>query len=256
MIEHLSYSSINTFLTCGEHWRRKYRAGERTPSTPALVFGSAVHSTIEEHIRLATNAPKLTDIWPGMWAAKLAADEGNIDWGADNPAEHFNEGLRILGTPDVQRLAESITPLIDDTGPYIERKITLTVPGVPVPIIGYIDVMTADGVPGDFKTSVQQWSQDKAREELQPAFYLAALNQAGIKVPQLRFRHYVITKAKTPKVQVLEHQRTWDEIFWLFELIRGVWKAIEAESFTMNPNGWLCNPKYCQFWQICRGRGI
>lgn len=258
MIEHLSYSSINLFLTCSEAWKRKNILKEPQSSTPALVFGSAIHNTIEGFIEAKANGVAnmpLHDLWQWKWAAAVER-EPNCEWGADTPEEHYNEGIRLLSNPDLQQMVNRLTPLRDDQGLFMERKVELRVPGVPVPIIGYIDLVTNDGVPGDFKTSAQQWSQDKAKDELQPLFYLAALNQLGRSVPGLRFRHYVITKAKVSKVQVIETQHTWDSIFWLYGLIQQVWRAIEAESFVVNPHAWLCGPKFCPAWSRCRGKGM
>jgi hypothetical protein len=45
-------------------------------------------------------------------------------------------------------------------------------------------------------------------------------------------------------------------VFWLFGLIQQVWKAIENESFVVNPHAWLCGPKYCGAWSKCRGKGL
>lgn len=260
MPDYLSYSSINTYLTCPEHWRRKYIMGEKPPATPALIFGSAIHGTIERAITERHNGQALlgftplNTIWQNIWAEKVRAEE--VEWGADTPELHFNEGLRILGTPDVKRLVDSALVHSDEAGLFMERKITLRVPGVPVPIIGYVDILHHDDVPGDFKTSSAAWSMEKAREELQPLFYLAALNQMGHAVPGLRFRHHVITKTKTVKVQTLECQRTWDEIFWLFDLIRRVWEGIEREVFPYHPDAWLCSARYCAYWHSCRGKGV
>ena len=75
-------------------------------------------------------------------------------------------------------------------------------------MVGYIDVITADGIPGDFKTSARTWTVDKALNETQPLFYLAALNQIGVREVNLRFRHYVFVKTKTPQFQVIEHSHT------------------------------------------------
>ena len=138
-------------------------------------------------------------MWDSNWRAKVETEK-NVDWGAESPDEHHADGRRILTHKDVLALVDGIRPKVDDTGLFMERKIALNVPGVPVPIIGYIDIMTADGVPGDFKTASMAWTDQKAKGELQPVFYLAALNQLGITVPRLAFRHYVITKAKTPTV--------------------------------------------------------
>lgn len=257
-LTHLSYSAINLYLTCPENWRRKYVEREPSPPTPALVFGSAFHNTVERYLVEAhstiDHAP-INEIWGQQWAKQIEA-QPDCDWGVETPAEHYNTGIRLLTTPDVTAMINGIRLKSDDNGPMVERKLELRVPGVPVPIIGYMDIMTADGIPGDFKTSAYQWSQEKARDELQPLFYLAALNQAGHTVPGLRFRHYVVTKAKMPKAQVLERQRTWDEILWLYELIQRVWNAIEKEVYPLNPSSWLCSPKYCAWWSDCRGRGI
>lgn len=256
MIETLSYSSINLYLACAEAWRRKYLLKQPQPSSPALIFGSAFHGTIETAIerRIVGEAKPLPEIWPGIWNLKMEEEGSRVEWGFDTPEQHYNEGIRILGTPDVQRLIDSITPTVDETGVFIERRIELSVPGVPIPVIGYIDILTADGVPGDFKTSSTRWSQDKAEAEIQPLFYLAALAQMGRTVPGNRFRHYVVTKTKKPETQILEHSHTWQEIFWLYDLIRRAWDGISREVFPTNPGAWLCGPKYCAYWRECRGK--
>lgn len=258
MIEYLSYSSINLFLTCSEAWRRKYIAKEPQPTTPALVFGGAFHNTIEQYISNRAeggNNPPLAEIWSGKWSAAVET-QPNCEWGADSPEQHYNEGVRLLANPELTQLLNRLTPMQDDKGLWMEREVYVNIPGVPVPIKGYIDIVTRDGVPGDFKTSAYAWTADKAAAELQPLFYLAAMNQLGRDVPGLRFRHYVITKAKQSKVQMLETQHTWDSIFWLYGLVQQVWRAIETESFVVNPHAWLCGPKYCQAWSTCRGRGL
>jgi len=147
--------------------------------------------------------------------------------------------------------------VLNETRPQIEKYVTLGIPGVPVPIVGYIDVIEKDGVPVDLKTSARAWGRGKAQDELQPLFYLAALNQSlGFSLnPELKFRHYVFTKAKSPKVQIWETQRTIDELFWLFTLIREVWQGIERGVFPPSGVGsWKCSAKWCEYWHLCRGK--
>ena len=83
---------------------------------------------------------------------------------------------------------------------------------MPILVIGYIDLIEKDGVPIDFKTSNKSWSYSKAKNEIQPIFYLAALIQEEYEI-SLNFRHYVFVKNKTPKVQIWETSRTIQEIF-------------------------------------------
>lgn len=245
VVEHLSYSSISSYLSCPWAWKLHYLDKVQTPTATALVFGGAFHNTIEERIK--TGVP-LLDTWREKWTAQVA-QAGEIDWGSDTKESLENEGIRLLSNEGVAGLVDSLH------ASEIERYVELRVPNVEVPVIGYIDIITEDGVPGDFKTSARSWTADKAQAEMQPVFYLAALNQDMYTGnPDLLFRHYVFVKTKTPQVQVLEHQHEPRELFWLFGMIQKVWWAIKAGAFPQNPTGWKCSPQYCEYWSMCRGK--
>lgn len=193
----------------------------------------------------------LAELWPDAWQEKLSQNLA-VEWGDETPAGLYEEGRRMFACADVREAADAIVPYVDDRGPMVERRMEMRVPGVPVPIVGYIDVITEDHIPGDFKTSSASWSDDKAQGEMQPLFYLAALDQAGYRLDTLRFRHYVFVKTKTPKVQVIESVHTWGEVLWLFRMIQRAWESIEANVFPLNPSSWACSPKYCSYWSTCR----
>lgn len=249
MMDHLSYSSISAYLTCGQNWR--YRYVDKLPALTStnLIFGSAVHAAVEAYVQMGGD---ITDLWHAAWVDQMAENEGRVDWGVETPEELFNQGVRMLTSSSTLAVLDTLHPLGHD---WIERKVELRVPGVPVPVVGYIDIVTDDGVPGDFKTSARSWTQDKANGEMQPLFYLAALNQAGYeRNPDWRFRHYVLVKTKEPKVQIIEHSHKPAEALWLFEMIKSVWDAISAGVYPLNPTGWKCSPQYCEYWSRCRGR--
>ncbi len=254
-LDHLSYSSISSYLLCPRAWRYHYIDKIKTPRSTSLVFGSAFHDAIESYLEDKSKRP-LLDWWGIRWHAE--SSDGDIDWGNETSETLQNQGVRMLSDPAIVAQIEAIEPMRNSDGaPWIEANVSLRVPGVPVPIIGYIDLITADGIPCDFKTASRSWTQEQAEGETQPLFYLAAMNQCGLVPPgaqSLIFRHYVFTKAKTPKLEVFETQRRVSDLFWLFDMIGEVWRGIEAGVYPPNPGTWKCSQRYCEHWAICRGR--
>jgi hypothetical protein len=246
MVDHLSFSSITTYLSCPRSWKFKYIEDQPKKTSTALAFGSAFHETVEKYV-LRTEETDIKALWTTAWgnqAKKVTLDEGDTFEGMQN------EGIRMFTSPKVLYEINAIQPPRE-----IEFAVKLTVPGVPVPIIGYIDIIGQDGIPGDFKTSSKRWGDDKAANSLQPLFYLAALNQMGIQTP-MKFRHYVFIKTKEPNTQLIETDFKPANVLFLFSLVQNVWKSISADAFHENPDGWLCSETYCDFWKLCKGRFV
>lgn len=250
-IQHLSYSSITSFLGCAAWWKFKYLDKLPTLATPELAFGSAIHQTIETYLKTTQGA--LGSIWQEKWAEESKKE--NIFWDlSDKPEEFCNDGVRMLTHPAIVDGVQGIKALYSGEESQIEKKVELHVPGVPIPIIGYVDFTDKAGIPCDFKTSKASWNGEKAAGETQSLFYLAALNQMGSPTPEWKFRHYIFVKTKTPQFQVHEHQHNPTELFWLFGMIKNVWRSIEAEIYPENPTDWRCKPAGCEFWKNCRGK--
>jgi len=245
-LDHLSYSSIATYLQCPAAWRFKYIEKIATPLATELIFGSAFHQAVENSIALGGNP---LEHWSNAWAAKSTEQE--IDWDGDTPESLFNQGIAMLSADDVIKTIKSIRTRYDSDGkPAIETKVELRVEGVPIPVIGFVDLLHEDGSVCDFKTSSRQWSEDKALTEMQPIFYFAALEQMGI-WHTWNFRHYVFIKNKVPRVQIINSKRAPDELGFLYRMIRSVWHAIDAGVFPENPTTWKHDPRYCDYWGVC-----
>jgi len=251
MLEHLSYSSVSLYLSCPRAWSFRYVEKVKVPASTALVFGGAFHQAIENYIAGGTSGD-LVEMWSTAWVEKTR--DGAIEWGAETPESFFNEGVRMLTSDDIINTLKKIRPRRDEQGLMIERKVDLRVEGVPIPVIGFVDCIEDDAI-ADFKTAARQWSDSKVKNEMQPLFYFAALDQMNIK-HDWRFRHYAFVKGKTPKAQIIEHSRKPIEAGFLNEMVRGVWRGIDAKCFAPNPTTWKCSPQYCEYWNQCRGKYI
>jgi putative RecB family exonuclease len=265
--EHLSPSAISLYLACARAYRYRYVDKLRTPTAANLLFGSAYHTLVESYIgaRAAGMPTKpLPELWHETWAAQCER-EHEIAWGDSSSDEMIEQGEHMLTSPievttagptrkfqTVAAFLDTIVPWTFDGRHAIELKVQLNVPGVPVPTIGYIDCITSDGMPCDFKTAARVWPADKADNELQPGIYLAALAQAGTLLSDT-FRYCIFTKAKAPKVQVITTKRTPTDTMWLYGLIQDVWRSIVAGAFPPNGSGsWKCTPEYCEHYAHCR----
>lgn len=250
-LDHLSYSSISAYLACPRAWEYRYVQKIKTTTAPALAFGSAFHATLEHVIRNRDSGyPKpIGMVWHEKWSE---ATKQEIAWNGETPEKLSNDGIRMFSCQETETLLNRLTPDMRDDKPMLEHRCELHVPGVPIPIIGYIDIITNDGVPCDFKTAAKSWSQDQAAKESQPLFYLAALNQMYGST-ELRFRHYVWVKTKTPQVQTFEVMHTFGKVFRLFNTIQEVWQGITSGVFPCNTGTWKCGPKWCEFHDRCQG---
>ena len=250
-LDHLSYSSINRYLNCGKSWQFKYEQQLPEKKSSSLVFGSAFHATLPKHIQGGSD---LRQAWRECWSKELALNP-DIDWGTDNQTELFNYGVQVFSNEDVLSMVKNLKPLIQDGSPCMEVKVELTVPGVPVPVIGFIDLIQSNMIPVDFKTSGRSWAQNQADKELQATFYLAALNQLGMVQFPAKFEYIVLVKNKTPKIQRFVTERKASDIFALFNLVGDVYRAMTKDVFLPNPTGWACSEKYCSFWNDCEQGG-
>lgn len=246
MIDHLSYSSISSYLQCARHWRYRYIDRQPSPSSDALLFGSAWHKMISLVASGQGHLGKSTLGSLNAWHTVMATMKEL----QDNPiADGVQElGERLLAAPEIVNAIGRLDPV------HLDYEIELHVPGLPVPVTGFIDMIAADGLIYDFKTAGKKWTQDQADASLQPTVYLAALQQSGLVSLPAPFRYMIFTKTKSPEVQIIDTVRTAADVLAFYELAREVWRAIEAGIYVPNGIGsWKCSQNYCEFWNLCEG---
>jgi hypothetical protein len=241
MIDHLSYSSIRRYLECSKSWEFKYLQGLDDGGSAAMNFGKAWH----EFLRLIGTGSG--DHFRERWqycVERFAVEPGDAsmgeDWTIYKTYKNYLERIPLWASPGA-----------DDW----ERKVLFDVPGVPVPVIGYIDHIARDGTIVDFKTSKRKWAQGAADESLQATAYAAAMG-VGKTREFATIEFHVFTKTKTPGLQILETTRDVSDVMQFYNIAKQVWDAIEMGIFVPNPIGWHCSESYCPFWQHCMGGKI
>lgn len=169
----LSPSSLTTYLTCQEQWRRVYINGERSRSSGALLIGRADSKAREvdlgQKITSGVNLP-LADV---QYAAAESFDQeldaeggaGEVEWKDDKPGEARDMAVSVASAYRVQ-LSERVQPVA------VEREVRLDIAGLP-PIRGYLDVEEGR-TNRECKTSNRRVSKPSGSWKVQTLLYSAA----------------------------------------------------------------------------------
>lgn len=253
-VRSLSVSSISEWRRCPERWRRRYLEGELEPASPAMVAGSAVGET---EAASYLDQAKFGEPWPTDQALDhfatvfdhRAANEP-VEWGDERPGEVKDRAAAALRAYHTQ-VPHTLRPAA------VERKVEMRIGDLPWPVVGYLDLETADGRVHDLKLQRRKMTQQDADGSLQASCYLAARRAEGNPAPSFLF--HSIVQTKQPQVELVETRRTIDRLNRFVELCvitaAQIVQACELDMWApADPGSWVCSERYCGFWQACRRR--
>jgi putative RecB family exonuclease len=232
--DYISWSAISTFRTCPLKYKFRYIDGmpEETVSS-ALVFGTGIHSAVEQHFQAILSGEEHPDVERLMFAyrsAWLLHDPDAIQFGSTET----RTSLDALASKMLTAFLNSPAASVQGRVLGVEEEIRgMLVEGVP-DLYGRVDLLTEDSdslVITDIKTSRGKWSQEQVEhsgEQLLLYSHLASEISPGKKV-QTRF--LVLTKTKEPVIE--EHVREVDPATVKRTLagVERVWRAIESGVF-------------------------
>jgi len=166
-VEHLSASSISQFLTCAEQFRL-----ERIVRVPKRRYidgfvGSTFHDTIGVNFAQKIDTGRdqtieqVNSVFKVKWAESIEK-EGEPVW-TDHPERVEKLGLDMLGGFHTH-VAPEIMPVA------VESRFEERVPGLPVPLVGYIDC-EEQGLINEFKTAKQKVAKPKPNWRVQGQIY-------------------------------------------------------------------------------------
>jgi putative RecB family exonuclease len=251
--DYISWSAISTFRTCPLKYKFRYINGLPEESvSSALVFGTGIHSAVEQHYQAILSGDPKPDIERLMFAyrsAWLPHDPDAIQFGSTETRGSLDALAARMLTAFLASPAASVQGRVLG----VEEEIRgMLVEGVP-DLYGRVDLLTEDSdslVVTDIKTSRGKWSQEQVEdsgEQLLLYSHLASEISPGKK---LRTRFLVLTKTKEPVIE--EHTREVDPAAVKRTLagVERVWRAIESGVFYPAPSTMACSS--CGYRAACR----
>ena len=191
-LHHLSASSIGMLFRCPRQFYRRYILGEKERPGEAMVVGSFFHEALDynyqQKITSGVDRPlsEIVQYLGDVGVPKVLDEEGGVDnirWDTSPDTAH-KDAERITSA-----YAHVVMPRIQPVG--TEFRFELDLDGVPVPLIGYVDVWDADRTI-DTKTGKQAVSKVKPSWRLQGSIYALATGRPT--------EYHSVSRAKTPKI--------------------------------------------------------
>lgn len=227
-IDHLSFSSIKTFLDCQLKWKFTYIDKYPVEPTFPIIVGKVIHSAIEKYYR--------------SQASLESALEQSLSQEAVSDTEIITTTKLILSNKNVVNYLNLISPI------FIEKEFQIHIKDVK--IIGFIDCILDDGTVIDFKVTDRF---NKKFYWLQPLIYLRGCYENQINFNGL-FSFVIIPKNREGKVDTWsielkkeDYINTLNQFMDLF--LRDFWYALDQNNFSHTTNISTC--QYCQFNKIC-----
>jgi len=248
--KHLSHSQISMLLRCPRQYEYRYIQGLKVAPGAALLLGTSYHAALEKNFLqkvdtgIDLDAQTVLDAYDDAWTKRLANEE--IDWQGESPSETKDLGACLVDTY-MRHVAAFVMPA------KVEQKFSVYLPGLEgYTLDGVIDLITDKGFIIDHKTAGRAKTQQDADDDLQPCAYAAALMTDPC-IDEIDFQFQVALKTKKPVIQFVDTKRTRKHVEWYLDLCSNVVKQIKAGIFPPNPCGWHCDPRWCGYYDRCKG---
>jgi hypothetical protein len=189
---HLSASSIGMLMRCPRQFQHRYLRDEKERPGGGMIIGSFFHETLEwnyaQKIESHRDRPitEAIEYLSDVAVPKVIEKEGGEDWIAwdTNRDDARSDAQRITAA-----YYRNIVPRIQPT--VVEEKFSIDIPGVEVPVIGYLDLQDAERTI-DTKTGKQVSKKVKPSWQLQGRLYAFATQKPT--------EYHSISRAKTPNI--------------------------------------------------------
>ena len=263
-LRRLSPSSIRTYERCPYMYHLRYTERIRVPSTAAQLLGRAVHTVFEMYYKQKRSVGETLDTEAAFDVLDDALDATLHELDEEGRAEV--EELRELGYDLVEYYVEEVAPHIRPH--LIEERFDFSVPGVDVPIVGYVDLVDQDGTVIDHKTASSPFSADYLAHDIQLLTYSLGYNALRLgarqrpgqlplatTLPPVRLD--VLVKGEEITYQRLDFRYEQEHVEQYVARVNAVAAGIRSADFRpfwqlRSPDPNVCH--YCDFNSVCTYR--
>ena len=253
--DYISWSSISTFRQCPLKYKFRYIDGLPEESvSAALVFGTGIHSAVEQHYQSILSGDPKPDLDALLFAyrsAWLPHEPDAIQFGSTETRASLDALAGKMLTAFLTSPAASVQGRVLG----VEEEIRgMLVEGVP-DLYGRVDLLIEDAdtlMITDIKTSRGKWSPEQVEDSGEQLLLYSKLASEISPGKKIATRFLVLTKTKEPVVE--EHIREVEPAAVQRTLagVERVWRAIESGVFYPAPSSVSCSScgyrAACQAW--------
>lgn len=277
----LHQSDIKDFVKCPEQARRSWGVGPdgldpptTSQQTDAASIGTVLHSVIEQDLEFGFPFKRVTEAQAfgrNTFGELITQYMENGD--VYVPSSFGDDVDKCLGTLDdlvaswfkskeraYWRTRDRSSYLLEEyfDVPFLDRPDGKIIKAIRLG--GTIDLVDLErNELNDWKTAsrpYQRWEHQ--RWDPQPTVYTYGAMTNGFVTPvdgELTFNFKVFMKKGIVECDTVTVQRSQGQWTWLTELVNGIALMIESDlpSWPLRDDGWWCSPKWCPFYQECKG---
>lgn len=247
---YISPSRLNTWLKCPVAFKLRYIDGIRSPTTPSLFLGKAVHTGLEcfyRHKQVGVNLEPsdVNQRLDACWEALLAED--SMTFASTSDEAKLKQQAAVLVSTYLAQLSDEPAPLAVET--TLEEPLVdpFTGEDLGIPLLGIVDLIVPgdDGaVVVDFKTAAKSGPPTEKVHEVQLSAY-SYLYRATTQQLESGLQIRSLIKTKTPKIEYREYPtRTESQLRRFFQIVRAYLDDLDRGRFVHRP-GFGCT--MCDF---------
>ena len=235
---HTGYSRIQKYMTCPKQYKYVYIDGHRGESSVPMKRGNAYHSALEAALQFKIDKGRQMSSKKVLELGDYFAEQLNLTEAVRNQTRQAIEFWHTMLYPEIDPL------FVEESFKIVRGGVTYT---------GRLDLGTTQGIAGDHKFSYDLWSDDRAKNSVQPVIYQWAWEDIYAErygVNYRRFEYHIVKTFPGVNAQIVKCGKlNAKSSIWWENHLREVAEAMCSGVFYARPNYRECGR--CAFRKDC-----